>query len=52
MQASYVEVRIILKNIYFPLTKQELIQQAIKHGATNEVIEDLKSFKIKNTFPL
>ena len=47
MQASYVEVRIILKNIYFPLTKQELIQQAIKHGASKEVIEDLKSIQDK-----
>ncbi len=43
MQASYVEIRVILKNIYFPLTKQKLIQQAIKHGASNKVIGDLKS---------
>ena len=47
MQASYVEIRIILKNIYFPLTKKELIQQAIKHGASNRVIEDLKSIPDK-----
>ena len=43
MQASYVEVRVILKNIHLPLTKQELIQQAIKHGASRNVLEDLKS---------
>jgi len=52
MQASYVEVRVILKNIYFPLTKQELIQQAIKHGASNEVIEDLKSIQDKEYISL
>ncbi len=43
MQASYVEVRNILKNLRFPLTKQELIQQAKKHGASCRVIEDLES---------
>jgi hypothetical protein len=43
MQASYVEVRTVLKNIYFPISKQKLIQQAIKHGASNIIINDLKS---------
>jgi hypothetical protein len=43
MQASYVEVRIVLANLNFPLRKQELIQQAIKHGATKIIIEDLKN---------
>ncbi len=47
MQASYVEIRVILKDIYFPLTKQKLIQQAIKHGASNKVIGDLKSIPDK-----
>jgi hypothetical protein len=42
MQASYVEVRVILKNVHYPVTKQSLIQQAIKHGASRIVIEDLK----------
>jgi hypothetical protein len=42
MQASYVEVRVILKNVHYPVTKQSLIQQAIKHGASSIVIEDLK----------
>ena len=43
MQASYVEVLIVLKNLHYPLTKQNLIQQALKHGASRSVIEDLKS---------
>jgi hypothetical protein len=52
MQASYVEIRVILKNMYFPLTKRELIQQAIKHGASNEVIEDLKNIQDKEYISL
>ena len=43
MQASYVEVRIVLKDLHYPVNKQNLIQQAIKHGASRIVIEDLKS---------
>jgi hypothetical protein len=43
MQASYVEVRIVLRELHYPLTKQNLIQQALKHGASHSVIEDLKS---------
>jgi hypothetical protein len=43
MQASYVEIRNVLKNIHLPLTKQELIQQALKHGASHKIIEDLKN---------
>ncbi len=43
MQASYVEVRIVLANLNFPLKKKELIQQAMKHGATKSIIEDLKN---------
>jgi Protein of unknown function (DUF2795) len=43
MQASYVEVRIVLKDLHYPLTKQDLIQQALKHGASRIVMEDLKS---------
>jgi hypothetical protein len=35
-KASPIEVRIILKNLHFPLTKQNLIQQAMKHGASRE----------------
>jgi len=43
MQASYVEVLNILKDLHYPLKKQNLIQQAIKHGASRNIIEDLKS---------
>ena len=43
MQASYAEVRNILKYLHFPLTKQELIQQAKKHGASCKIVEDLES---------
>ena len=42
MQASYVEIRNVLKNINLPLTKEEIIQQAIRHGASYKMIEDLK----------
>jgi hypothetical protein len=45
MQASYVEIRIILQNLHYPVNKQNLIQQAIKHGASRIVIEDLKSIQ-------
>jgi hypothetical protein len=43
MQASYVEIRNILKYLNFPLTKQNLIQQAVKHGASRTVIVALES---------
>lgn len=41
MKASCVEARNILKNLHFPLTKQNVIQQALKHGADSKIIEDL-----------
>lgn len=41
MQASYAEIRNILKNLQFPLTKHELIQQAINYGASRNMIQDL-----------
>jgi hypothetical protein len=43
MQASYVEVRNILKNIHLPLSKQEIIQEAMRHGASYQIIEDLNN---------
>jgi transcriptional regulator NrdR family protein len=43
MKSSYVEVRIVLMDLNYPLTKQNLIQQALKHGASGSVMEDLKS---------
>jgi hypothetical protein len=42
MKASCVEARNILKNLHFPLTKQNVIQQAMKHGADSNVIGDLQ----------
>ena len=41
MQASSIEVRNVLKNFNYPLTKKDLIQQAKKHGASYGVIEAL-----------
>jgi hypothetical protein len=43
MEASSVEIRNVLKDIHFPLTKEQIIQQAIKHGASYQIIEDLKN---------
>ncbi len=41
MKASCVEARNILKNLHFPVTKQNVIQQALKHGADSKIIKDL-----------
>lgn len=43
MEASCVEIRYILRNIHFPLTKEQIIEQAIKHGTSYQIIEDLKN---------
>lgn len=44
MQASsHIEFRNVLKRLIFPTTKQNLIQQAKKHGARCEVIDGLES---------
>ena len=43
MQASYVEIRNVLKNIQYPLNKEEVIQKAIKHGASYQILDDLKN---------
>ncbi|OEU41418.1 hypothetical protein BGV40_15000 [Methanosarcina sp. Ant1] len=37
----------MLKNLYFPSKKQNLIQQAMKHGASREVIRVLESLPDK-----
>jgi hypothetical protein len=42
MEASPVEIWNILKNLHFPLTKHNLVQQALKHGANSEVIWTFK----------
>jgi hypothetical protein len=41
MHASSIEVRNILKNMNYPLTKENLVQQLKKHGASYEIIEAL-----------
>jgi hypothetical protein len=46
-KVSPVEVRNILKNLHFPSKKQNLIQQAMKHGASREVIRVLESLPDK-----
>jgi hypothetical protein len=43
MQANYVEAKNILKRLHFPLSKHELIQQAINFGASRYMVEDLKN---------
>lgn len=47
MQASYVELQNLFRHLNFPLTKQNLIQQARKHGATCKIIDDLESIPDK-----
>lgn len=39
-------------NLYFPLTKEELIQKAMKHGANHTIMEDLKSIPEKDIHAL
>jgi hypothetical protein len=43
MEASLFEIRNALKSMHFPLTKELIIQQALKHGASYQIIEDLKN---------
>ncbi|MDQ1254192.1 MAG: hypothetical protein QG646_3418 [Euryarchaeota archaeon] len=43
MEVSCAEILDVLKNIHFPLTKEQIIQQAIKHGISYQIIEDLKN---------
>jgi hypothetical protein len=43
MEVSCAEILDVLKNIHFPLTKEQIIQQAIKHGTSYQIIEDLKN---------
>jgi hypothetical protein len=43
LASSHIEIRNIIKQIIFPATKQNLIQQAKKHGARSGVINDLES---------
>jgi predicted Zn-ribbon and HTH transcriptional regulator len=43
MEASCVEILNVLRNIRFPLTKEQIIEQANKHGTSYQIIEDLKN---------
>jgi len=48
MQVSHhIEFRNVLEQLIYPITKQNLIQQAKKHGARHEVIYDLESLPDK-----
>jgi len=43
MEANSTEIRNILKKLNFPLAKEDLVQQAKKHGVSGEVIQVLES---------
>jgi hypothetical protein len=47
MQASSIEMKNILKDLIFPLTKKDLIQQAKKHGASCKIIKVLENLSDK-----
>lgn len=47
METSSIEVRNILKNLNYPLTKKNLVQQAQKHGASGEIIKVLEDIPDK-----
>ncbi len=41
MQTSPTQVQKFLKDINYPVKKQDLIEHAKKHNASNEVLQDL-----------
>lgn len=47
MHSSPIEVQKHLKNIDYPKTKQEVIDYAINHGATQDVLDDLNDLTDK-----
>jgi hypothetical protein len=47
MQASPIEVQKSLKGIDYPVHKNDLIQHAKKHGASDKVLEVLESLPDK-----
>ncbi len=47
MQTSPVEVQKVLKNIDYPVNKKQIIEHAIKHKASSEVIEVLEDLPDK-----
>lgn len=47
MHSSPIEVQKHLKNIDYPKTKQEVIDYAVNHGATQVVLDDLNDLSDK-----
>jgi len=47
MPTSSIEIRNILKSMNYPLTKKDLVQQAKKHGASDDIIEVLDNIPEK-----
>jgi len=47
MHSSPIEVQKHLKSIDYPKTKQEVIDYAINHGATQDVLDDLNDLSDK-----
>lgn len=47
MQTSPVQVQKFLKDINYPVKKQDLIEHAKKHNASNEVLQDLEKLPDK-----
>lgn len=47
MQTSPVQVQKFLKDINYPVKKQELIEHAKKNKASNEVLQDLEKLPEK-----
>ncbi len=47
MKSSPVEVQKHLKNIDYPKSKQEIIDYALNHGATKDVMDDLNDLSDK-----
>jgi hypothetical protein len=47
MQASSIEVQIVLQSLHYPLTKKDIILEAQKHGASCHVMNVLKNIPDK-----
>lgn len=47
MHSSPIEVQKHLKNIDYPKTKKEVIDYAVNHGATQDVLDDLNDLSDK-----
>lgn len=47
MKSSPIEVQKHLKNIDYPKNKQEIIDYAVNHGATQDVMDDLNDLSNK-----